>query len=177
MYLLPLYSDFISRMYFDTRKNLLDAFDSVTAQFVKARNNLQMTKEQLKQVNEQIHFAGQYYPNKSVQTAFLRSGNKGRFRSAHREELSKYDEAVKYFRVHHGGKITSLKNLKARRDDLIRQRDTQSRNVQELREQEKELRTVCRNVDTILGSDPSITKWDPIRNTIRKKTRNEMEIS
>ena len=99
---------------------------------------LAQTDEKYRKVNEQIHFAGQYYATRQIQKDFLNTRFKKRFRAEHSAELDQYNEAVAYFLGNCGGSIPSMKQLKAEKADLKGLQD----------EQRKEFAGLC-------GHDPS----------------------
>ena len=72
---------------FDTQEELKDHRDSVNLQVSTLQQKLNETTGEIKHVNEQIHYTGLYLSTKSVQASFLKSRNKKRFYSDHRDEL------------------------------------------------------------------------------------------
>lgn len=110
----------------------------------------------MKNVNEQIHYTGQYLANKSVYSQFLKSKNKKLFRQEHQSEITLYETARKILQERSGGKkLPSMKTLKAEKEKLTALKSSQYEAYQNLHGYEKELRTVCANVDVILGKDHS----------------------
>jgi len=146
---------YIQEHGYDTRDNLTATLDDITAKLADARKTLRGTENRIKELNEQIHFVGQYQARKSVQTQFLKSRNKKKFRQEHRADLDLYNEGVKYIKEHFDGKVPSLKSLKAERDQLLQMKDAQYGTYRYFQDYQKELRTVCSNVDAILGKDRS----------------------
>ena len=47
----------------------------------------------LKRLNEQIHYLGQYLSTKATYKEFLQANNKKIYRSEHQDEIAKYEEA------------------------------------------------------------------------------------
>ncbi len=73
----------------------------------------------IKEINEQIHYAGQYLANKPVFAQMLKTRNKKKFRQEHRAKLELYESAVKFFKKKNAdGKIPSMKSLKAEKEKL-----------------------------------------------------------
>lgn len=149
---------YIQEHGYDTRANLEDAFSDVTAKLSDARKTLRTTEDRIKVLNEQIHYVGQYQSHKAVQSRFLQSRNKKKFRQEHRVELKLYDDGVQYIKEHFDSKVPSLKALKAERDQLLQMKDAQSGTYRYFKDYQKELRTVTANVDSILGIDHSRTQ-------------------
>lgn len=146
---------YIQEHGYDTRDHLSDALEEVTGKLTEARRTLRTTESQLKELNEQIHYVGQYQSRKSIQTQFLQARNKKMFRKEHQADLDLYDAGVKYIKDHFAGKVPSLKALKAERDQLLQMKDAQYGTYHYFQDYQKELRTVVFNVDAILRKDRS----------------------
>lgn len=141
---------------YDTQADLQDAFSEAQAQTTEMRKALRSTEQKLKNVNEQIHYTGQYLANKSVYSQYLKSKNKKLFRQEHQTEITLYETARKILQERSGGKkLPSMKALKTEKDRLTALKSSQYEAYQNLHGYEKELRTVCTNVDMILGKDHS----------------------
>lgn len=137
---------------YDTRENLQSTYDEITANMHDARKNVKATEAKIKKVNEQIHYTGQYLANKPVYAQFLKSKNKRKFRQEHSTEMELYETAVKFLKAENpDGRIPSIKSLKAEKERLAVQRDAQYETYTYFKDYRKELRTVCSNVDAILG--------------------------
>lgn len=114
--------------------------------------SLKDTEQQLKDVNEQIHFTGQYLAYKNVYADYRKSRTKDKFYEEHRAELSLYDTALRTLKEKsNGNKLPSMKALYAEKDRLIKLRDMQREDFSNHRDYERELRTVSTNIDMILG--------------------------
>lgn len=82
----------------------------------------------------------------------LKSRNKKKFRREHQAELELYEAAVKFLKEENAdGKIPSMKSLKSEKEKLTLSRTAQYETYKYFKEYQKELRTVCSNVDSILG--------------------------
>ena len=117
-------------------------------------SSLSEAEAKLKETNERIHYTGQYYASRSVQSAFLKSRNKKKFREEHRSELDQYNEAVHYFKENTGGKIPAMKSLKTEKEQLQQFIEKQKKLQASLRGEQKELQTAVTNIDAILGETP-----------------------
>lgn len=146
---------YIQEHGYDTRGNLADALDGITGKLANARKTLRQTENRIKELNEQIHYVGQYQSLKALHAQFVKSRNKKQFREAHRPDLELYDAGMKYIKNHFDGKVPSLKSLKAERDQLLQMKDAQYGTYHYFQDYQKELRTVSSNVDAILGKDRS----------------------
>ncbi len=113
---------------------------------------LKDTEARLRQVNEQIHYTGQYLANKSVCTQLRRSKNKMQFRQEHSAKIALYETALKFLKGKaDGGKIPTLQTLKAEKEKLLEEKKERQEKYYSFREQKKELDTVCTNIHAALG--------------------------
>lgn len=143
---------YIQEHGYDSRENLLDTYDDITARYNDARKTLRATESKLKLLNEEIHYIGQYHANKGVFAQMMKSRNKKKFQQEHTAELALYDSAVKYLKDKYPDKkIPSIKSLKEEKEKLITQKLAQTDTYNYFKEYQKELRTVTKNVDSILG--------------------------
>ena len=143
---------YIQEHGYDSLEDFHTALDQASDQACAARKSLKDTDQQLKDVNEQIHFTGQYLAYKNVYADYRKSRNKDKFYEEHRAELSLYDTALRTLKEKSAGnKLPSMKALYAEKDRLIELRDTQREDFSNRRDYERELRTVSSNIDMILG--------------------------
>lgn len=137
---------------YDTRENLQMTFNDISEQCKEARKAVKATETSLKDINQQIHYTGQYLANKPVFAQMLKSRNKKKFRQEHQTEIELYEAAVKFLKEKNAdGKIPSMKLLKTEKEKLTIKRSAQYDTYHYFKEYQKELRTVCSNVDSILG--------------------------
>lgn len=147
---------YIQEHGYDTEDDLKAAFDEAQAQTTEMRKTLRSTEKKLREVNEQIHYTGQYLANKSVYREFLTCKNKKKFRLEHQTEITLYETARKILKEHsEDGKLPSMKLLKAEKEKLAARKSSQYEAYRNLRESEKELHIVQTNIDTFLGKDRS----------------------
>ena len=143
---------YIQEHGYDSLEDFHTALDQASDQTNAARKSLKNTEQQLKDVNEQIHFTGQYLAYKNVYADYRKSRNKDKFYEEHRAELSLYDTALRTLKEKSAGnKLPSMKALYAEKDRLIELRDTQREDFSNRRNYERELRAVSSNIDMILG--------------------------
>ena len=143
---------YIQEHGYDSLEDFHTALDQASDQVSAARKSLKDTEQQLKNVNEQIHFTGQYLAYKNVYADYRKSRNKDKFYEEHQAELSLYDTALRTLKEKSGGnKLPSMKALYAEKDRLTELRDTQRADFSNRRDYERELRTVSTNIDMILG--------------------------
>ena len=147
---------YIQEHGYDTEDDLKSAFDEAQTQTTEMRKTLRSTEKKLREVNEQIHYTGQYLANKSVYREFLTCKNKKKFRLEHQTEITLYETARKILKEHsEDGKLPSMKLLKVEKEKLAARKSNQYEAYRNLREYEKELHIVQTNIDTFLGKDRS----------------------
>ena len=138
---------------FQSKADLEAALSDASAQSTNARNALKSTENTLKNVNEQIHYTGQYLANKSIYSDYRKSRNKEKFYDDHRAELTLYESALRILKEKsQGNKLPTLKMLREEKNRLTELQTMQREDFNARREHERELRTVCSNVDIILGT-------------------------
>ena len=143
---------YIQEHGYNSLEDFHTALDQASDQTSAARKSLKDTEQQLKDVNEQIHFTGQYLAYKIVYADFRKSRNKDKFYEEHRAELSLYDTALRTLKEKSAGnKLPSMKALYAEKDRLIELQDSQREDFSNRRDYEREFRTVSANIDMILG--------------------------
>ena len=138
---------------FQSKADLEAALSDASAQSTNARNTLKSTENTLKNVNEQIHYTGQYLANKSIYSDYRKSRNKEKFYDDHRAELTLYESALRILKEKsQGNKLPTLKMLREEKNRLTELQTMQREDFNARREHARELRTVCSNVDIILGT-------------------------
>ena len=138
---------------FQSKADLDAALSAASAQSTDARNTLKSTEDTLKSINEQIHYTGQYLANKSLYSDYRKSRNKEKFYDDHRAELTLYESALRMLKEKsQGNKLPTLKMLREEKNRLTELQTVQREDFNAQREHERELRTVCSNVDIILGT-------------------------
>ena len=144
---------YIQEHGFQSKEDLDAALSDASAQSTDARNTLKTTEDTLKNVNEQIHYTGQYLANKSIYSDYRKSRNKEKFYDDHRAELTLYESALRILKEKsQGNKLPTLKMLREEKNRLTELQAVQREDFNARREYERELRTVCSNVDIILGT-------------------------
>ena len=143
---------YIQEHGYNTRDSLEDSFSEIKSHASISRKELKSVEDNLRKVNEQIHYTGQYLANKSVYQKFVKAKNKGQFRQEHPTEIALYEAARKFLKEQsENGKLPSMKLLKAEKEKLLQQKKEAQKTYHYFRDYQKELNTVCFNVDKILG--------------------------
>ena len=143
---------YVQEHEYGSQENLLESFEEVSAKLTDARKTLKETETSLRDINQQIHYTGQYLANKKVYIQMVKSKNKGKFRNEHSSEIALYEAAQKFLKTKNSDRqFPSIKELKAEKEKLTIKRSAQKDTYNYFRDYQKELRTVCSNVDSILG--------------------------
>ena len=146
---------YIQEHGYDTRADFNVALADAENQTSLARKKMKDTEQQLKNVNEQIHFTGQYLAYKDLYAQYRKSHNRNKFYEEHKAELSLYETALRVLKEKSNGqKLPSMKSLYQEKDRLTELREVQRSDFYSHRDQERELRTVDANIDMILGKKP-----------------------
>ena len=146
---------YIQEHGYDTRADFNAALTNAESQTSLARKKMKDTEQQLKNVNEQIHFTGQYLAYKDLYAQYRKSRNCNKFYEEHKAELSLYETALRVLKEKSNGqKLPSIKSLYTEKDRLTELREVQRADFYSHRDQERELRTVDANIDMILGKKP-----------------------
>jgi hypothetical protein len=143
---------YIQEHGYDTQEALENSFSEIRSHAYNSRKELKSIEDRLRQINEQLHYTGQYLANKSIYQQFCKSKNKGQFRKTHSTEISLYEAARKFLKEHSAeGKLPSMKLLKAEKTQLLQQKKEAQKTYHYYQDYKKELHTVCSNVNMILG--------------------------
>ena len=146
---------YIQEHGYDTRADFNAALTNAESQTSLARKKMKDTEQQFKNVNEQIHFTGQYLAYKDLYAQYRKSRNRNKFYEEHKAELSLYETALRVLKEKSNGqKLPSMKSLYQEKDRLTELREVQQSDFYSHRDQERELKTVDANIDMILGKKP-----------------------
>ena len=146
---------YIQEHGYDTRADFNAALTNAESQTSLARKKMKDIEQQLKNVNEQIHFTGQYLAYKDLYAQYRKSRNRNKFYEEHKAELSLYETALRVLKEKSNGqKLPSMKSLYQEKDRLTELREVQRSDFYSHRDQERELKTVDANIDMILGKKP-----------------------
>ena len=144
---------YIQQHGYDSYDELKKARDELSAKMSDARNTAKSTDADLKRLNEQIHYLGQYLSTKATYKEFLQANNKKIYRSEHQEEIAKYEEAAQFLkRSSPDGTIPAMKDLRAEKEKLLSTRAVQYESYAYFKDYYHELQTACQNVDMILDT-------------------------
>ena len=142
---------YVQERGYSTEDDLITALTTSQSETANCRKNLRSTQQELKRINEQIHYTGQYLANKSIYREFLHAKNKKQFRQEHLSEITLYETARNFLKQQAASeKLPSMKLLKSEKEKLLSIKNMQHQEYQKRKQYEKELQTVCKNVEMIL---------------------------
>lgn len=155
---------YIQEHGFDTIEDLQNHNQTISEKKTFAQEALVQTDVRIKEINQQIHFTGQYYATRQVQKDFLNARFKKKFRVDHQEDLDQYHEAVSFFKKHNSGRVPVMKNLKSEKEKLLTLQSEQRKELSGFEQMENELQIAVSNVRTILLHTDSTLKSQIRRN-------------
>ena len=141
---------FIQEQGIDSFDELRQKQSSMTNAVSDADEDFRKTEGAIRLTNEMLHYAGQYYATRAVHSDFMKSWNKGLFRSQHPDELRRYDGAVRYFKENNDGKIPAMNELRKKKKALVAELDRQKKEAEKIRKGLKNLQAAISNVEVIL---------------------------
>ena len=168
---------FIQEQGIDSFDELRQKQSSMTNAVSDADEDFRKTEGAIRLTNEMIHFTGQYYATRTIHSDFMRSWNKGRFRSQHQDELRRYDEAVRYFKENNNGKIPLINELRERKKALATERERQENEAEKIRKGLKNLQTAVSNVEVILDTKTLPERRNQELQVQKKKSYRGQELS
>ena len=93
---------------FDTQSDLKNTLLASKQELKEMQTQFAQHRSNLRTLNDQIRYTGQYYANKEVYSQF----SNAKYRKEHAKEIQKYEEARDWLRFfYQDGKMTSLKTL------------------------------------------------------------------
>ena len=135
----------------DNKTSLESAYAASYMQQQKAQDQVTNLSLQIKDLNRQIHYTGQYLSNKKAYTAFLNSKNKEIYRKNHASEIQVYETARDWLKQNlSGNTIPSLKKLYEKKSSLQISLNAYKDVLSDYKSQVQELDVVRQNVDLIL---------------------------
>ena len=93
---------FIQQNGFNTEEELKDVLTAATRKCNRIEQKILDEKAKLNKVNEDIHFLGQYYVNKSAFGNYIKTKNKTMYSKRYKKELDAYREATRFLNQKYG---------------------------------------------------------------------------
>ena len=142
---------FVQENRLGTLQELNQKQRTASEQLSKAEYAFRSTKEELRQINERIHYTGQFLATKDTFRQMLSAQNKGKYRNEHTDEIERYQKARDILRWYTlEGKFPSLKSLQERKTKLLELQKTQSLELKNMRENARTISIATQNVYYIL---------------------------
>jgi len=150
---------FVQEHGYNDRSDISAAHDRIDLAMSKIEMGIQTSDDRIRDINEQIHYAGQLYVNRNIvvtkRKEAIQSGISIRqFKQDVQKEQQLWDEAQQYF-ADRGSPVPHLSDLKAERDRLIKLKSAQQKAYNNFNGARSELDTISANVDAILKYDRS----------------------
>ena len=124
---------------------------AASEQLSRAEYALRFTKEELRQINERIHYTGQFLATRDTFHQMLNAQNKGKYRNEHTAEIDRYQKARDILRSYTPeGKFPSLKSLQERKAELLELQKAQSAELTNMIKNERIISIAAQNVHYIL---------------------------
>ena len=142
---------FVQENHLGTPEALDQKRKIASKQLAQAEDTLRSTKEELQQINERIHYTGQFLATRDTFHQMLNIHNKGKFRNEHVAEIDRYQKACEILRSYTPeGKFPSLKSLQARKIELLKLQKAQSVELENMKKNERTISIAAQNVHYIL---------------------------
>lgn len=136
---------------FDTQTDLKTALSAEKEKLSDIKKQVDTLTVEMKSINEQIHFTGQYLSSKRIYTEFLKSKNKQLFRQEHPSQIQAYEKArTNLNELNPDGNYLQLKDLKERKAVTQKQLDELKTKLKYHKGYCKDLETADANVTSIL---------------------------
>lgn len=150
---------FVQEHGYNDRSDISAAHDRIDLAMSKIEMGIQTSDDRIRDINEQIHYAGQLYVNRNTvvtkrKEAIQNGISIKQFKQDVQNEQQLWDEAQQYF-ADKNLTVPHLSDLKAERDRLIKLKTAQQRAYNNFIGARRELDTISINVDAILKYDRS----------------------
>ncbi len=147
---------------FDSLEKLNQAWLEGKEKFQTAGSELERTRAELKSVNAQIHYLGQYLSCKSTYKEFLNAEDKGTFRQEHFAEIKIYEEARAHLKeICPDGNFPLMKDLKEEKERLTVERGDLEQKLKEAEVDWNNLQIAKTNIEQILEESESWYRTEP----------------
>lgn len=136
---------------FDTQSELRHALSAEQEKLTDMKNQMTALSAEMKSLNEQIHFTGQYLSSKRIYAEFLKADNKKQFRQEYLAQLQSYEKArAKLKEISPDGSILPLQELKEQKEKLQNQIDTVGSELKYQKDYCRQMEIANENVSAIL---------------------------
>lgn len=143
---------FVQRNGFDSVEDIKIALSAAMKEKDRVKTELIKRQKEIKNVNEDIYYVGQYLTNKRVLSEYMKNTNEQEFSRKHEKELKSYKEAVAVMKSKYRDiPFPTLKELKGKKTILDAQVHQLERESKNLIKQEKMISIALKNIDSFLG--------------------------
>ena len=144
------------------REEVVAALERSKKDLETSVSQAEVFSSQMKTLNSQIHYTGQYYASKNTYRDYLKTINKKKFRQTHETKIQQYLEARDWLKeFYRDGKILSLKSLQEAKESLKTETRSLKEKIQQERTSVRELETVLHNIDAILNREEMFIHQHP----------------
>ncbi|MBA4699578.1 MAG: relaxase/mobilization nuclease domain-containing protein [Ruminococcus sp.] len=144
------------------REEVVAALERSKKDLETSVSQTEVFSSQMKTLNSQIHYTGQYYASKNTYRDYLKTINKKKFRQTHETKIQQYLEARDWLKeFYRDGKILSLKSLQEAKESLKTETRSLKEKIQQERTSVRELETVLHNIDAILNREEMFIHQHP----------------
>lgn len=156
---------------YDHREEVVAALEQSQKDLETSESQAEVFSSQMKTLNAQIHYTGQYYASKNTYRDYLKAINKKKFRLTHETKIQQYLEARDWLKEFYpDGKMLSLKALQKAKESLKAETRSLKEKIQQERTSARELETVLHNIDAILNREEMFIHQYPERS--QEHTKN-----
>lgn len=153
------------------REEVVAALEQSKKDLETSESQAEVFSSQMKTLNAQIHYTGQYYASKNTYRDYLKAINKKKFRLTHETKIQQYLEARDWLKEFYpDGKMLSLKALQEAKESLKAETRSLKEKIQQERTSVRELETVLHNIDAILNREEMFIHQHPERS--QEHTKN-----
>lgn len=146
------------------REEVVAALEQSQKNLETSESQAEVFSSQMKTLNAQIHYTGQYYASKNTYRDYLKTINKKKFRQTHETKIQQYLEARDWLKEFYpDGKMLSLKSLQEAKESLKAETRSLKEKIQQERTSVRELETVLHNIDAILNREEMFIHQYPER--------------
>lgn len=146
------------------REEVVAALEQSQKDLETSESQAEVFSSQMKTLNAQIHYTGQYYASKNTYRDYLKAINKKKFRLTHETKIQQYLEARDWLKEFYpDGKMLSLKALQEAKESLKAETRSLKEKIQQERTSVRELETVLHNIDAILNREEMFIHQHPER--------------
>lgn len=152
------------------REEVVAALEQSKKDLETSVSQVEVFPSQMKTLNSQIHYTGQYYSSKNTYRDYLITINKKKFRQTHENKIQQYIEARDWLKEFYPDeKMLSLKSLQETKESLKAETKSLKEKIQKEKISVRELETALHNIDAILNREAMFTHQHTYKEVPRKE--------